>query len=68
MSPDPLLLAVTLLLGRARQRARAALQEDPEAGAISLEWIVIAGILVAAATAAGVFFFAKLKHWEAKVP
>lgn len=68
MSSDPLLLAVTFLLGRARQKARAAFRGDPEAGAISLEWIVIAGILVAAATAAGVFFVSRLKYWEGKVP
>lgn len=68
MSPDPLLPAATFLLSRARQRIRAALRGDPESGAISLEWIVIAGILVAAATAAGVFFVSKLKSWEGKIP
>ena len=68
MNPDPLLLAVIFLFSRARQRVRAALRGDPESGAISLEWIVIAGILVAAATAAGVFFVSKLKSWEGKIP
>jgi len=68
MNPDPLLFAAIFLFSRARQRVRAALRGDPESGAISLEWIAIAGILVAAATAAGVFFLAKLKSWEAKIP
>jgi hypothetical protein len=37
-------------------RARAALTANRDDGALTLEWIVIAGILVAAAVAAGVVF------------
>jgi hypothetical protein len=65
---NPLWLAIGYLLGRARARARAALRGDPESGAITLEWIVIAGILVAAAVAAGVFFVGKIKQYESNIP
>jgi hypothetical protein len=37
-------------------RVRAALSGNRDDGALTLEWIVIAGILVAAAIAAGVVF------------
>jgi hypothetical protein len=56
------------LLGRARQRARSALDGHPESGALTLEWIVIAGILVAVAVGATVFFKSKITEWEAQVP
>ena len=65
---DPLWTAVRYLLLRARARTRAALDGQPESGAITLEWIVIAGILVAAAVAAGVFFVGKIKQYESKIP
>ena len=39
-----------------------------DTGSITLEWIVIAGILVAAAVAAGVFFVGKFKQYESKIP
>jgi hypothetical protein len=65
---NPLWFAIGYLLDRARWRARAALNGDPECGAITLEWIVIAGILVAAAVAAGVFFVGKIKQYESKIP
>ncbi len=53
---NPLWTAVSYLMSRARSRARAALDGHPESGALTLEWIVIAGILVVAATAAAVVF------------
>lgn len=65
---DPLWTAVRYLLLRARARIRAALDGQPESGAITLEWIVIAGILVVAAVAAGVVFTADIKKYEAKIP
>jgi hypothetical protein len=68
MFPDPLWCGVTYLFGRARQRVRSALDGHPESGALSLEWIVIASILVIAAVAAGVFFTGKITAWEGKVP
>ncbi len=65
---NPLWFAIGYLLGRARSRARSALDGDPESGAITLEWIVIAGILVAAAIGAGVFFISKIKQYESNIP
>jgi hypothetical protein len=65
---NPLWLTVRYLLGRARCRARSALDGNPESGALTLEWIVIAGILVAAATAATAWFTGVIGHFEAKIP
>jgi hypothetical protein len=66
--PSPFLFCVSYLIGRARQRARSAGPGHPESGALSLEWIVIAGILVVAAVAAGVFFTTQITSWESKIP
>jgi hypothetical protein len=66
--PDPLWLLVTCLYGQARQRMRAARDGDPQSGAMSLEWIVIASILVVAAVGAGFFFKNKITQWEGSVP
>jgi hypothetical protein len=65
---NPLWFAVIYLVDRARWRARAARAGDPQSGAITLEWIVIAGILVLAAVAAGAFFVNKIHAYESKVP
>jgi len=65
---DPLLLAVRYLLDRAHCRARAALDGNPESGALTLEWLVIAGILVAAAGATALFLSGKIRQWEHKIP
>jgi hypothetical protein len=65
---EPMWLAVSYLLGQARRRARAALDGHPESGALTLEWLVIAGLLVAAAVAAGFFLKTKITQWESKVP
>ena len=68
MIPSPFLLCVSYLISRVRQRARSAGAGQPESGALSLEWIVIAGILVVAAVAAGAFFTTQISSWEAKIP
>jgi Flp pilus assembly pilin Flp len=54
-------------LARLVQRRVRSLLKD-EAGALSLEWIVIAVLLVAAATAAGAFFTAAISHEAGKLP
>jgi hypothetical protein len=64
----PMWLALIYLRDRARSRARAALNGDPESGALTLEWIVIAGILVLAAIAAGAFFTSVISKYESKIP
>lgn len=68
MNPDPIWTCVIYLLERARQRACSALDGHPESGALSLEWIVIASLLVVAAVAAGVFFKNIIGTWENQVP
>ena len=64
---NPQWAAVSYLLGRARGRARAALDHDPESGALTLEWIVIAGLLVAAAITAAALFGTAITHWATKL-
>jgi hypothetical protein len=64
---NPLWTAASYLLGRARRRASAALDGNPESGALTLEWIVIGGILVLAAITAGVAFNGAITHWAAKL-
>ncbi|HEY1619394.1 MAG TPA: hypothetical protein VGG25_17360 [Streptosporangiaceae bacterium] len=53
---NPMWTALTYLTDRIRARTRAALDGNPESGALSLEWIAIAVLLVAAATFASVYF------------
>ncbi|MGO8887569.1 MAG: hypothetical protein ACLPUO_13275 [Streptosporangiaceae bacterium] len=65
---EPMLQMVRYLFGRARCRARAALDGQPESGALTLEWIVIAGILVVAAGVAGVIFTTAIHHAAKQLP
>jgi len=65
---NPLWFTVIYLFDRARWRARAARAGHPESGALTLEWIVIAMILLGAAVAAGAFFVHKITQAENKVP
>jgi hypothetical protein len=67
MYPDPVWSGVTYLIGRARQRARAALDGNPESGALTLEWIVIAFVLVAAAAGTAAWLTGKIGSLENKV-
>ncbi|HEY5015292.1 MAG TPA: hypothetical protein VII59_00760 [Streptosporangiaceae bacterium] len=67
MYPSPLWFCLTYLTSRARQRARSARGGNPESGALTLEWIVIAGILVAAAVAAAVIFGNAITSFEGKL-
>jgi hypothetical protein len=59
--------AACYLAGVARARL-GAMTADQDAGALSLEWIVIGVLLVAAATAAGVAFTAAIGHEASKLP
>jgi hypothetical protein len=65
---NELWLAMRYLTAQAHGRAKAALRGDPQSGALSLEWIVIAGLLVVAAVAAGAFFTKAIKAESAKLP
>jgi hypothetical protein len=65
---DPLWITVIYLFGRARSRARSALAGNPESGALTLEWLVIAGVLVVAAGLLTAFLTSKVTEWEGKVP
>jgi hypothetical protein len=55
-------------LTRLAHRRVLALLEDSDDGALSLEWIVIAVLLVAAATAAGALFTSAISHEAGKLP
>jgi heme/copper-type cytochrome/quinol oxidase subunit 2 len=68
MYPDPLWLYITYMCGRVRQRTRAALDGQPESGALTLEWLVIAFVIVTVALAALAFFRSKVKSFESKIP
>ena len=60
-------IAFYYLAGLAETRFRAVAR-NKDAGALSLEWIVIGVLLVAAATAAGVAFTAAIGHEANKLP
>jgi len=60
-------MTASYLVGLARQRVRA-LANSSDAGALSLEWIVIAVVLFIAATAAGVVFSNAVSSVSAKLP
>jgi hypothetical protein len=61
-------LLASYLVGRARCRARAALDGNPESGALSLEWIVIAVAVAGAAAAVGALILASINKQAAKLP
>ncbi len=60
-------MTASYLVGLGRQRVRA-LANGSDAGALSLEWIVIAVVLFIAATAAGVVFSNAVSSESAKLP
>jgi hypothetical protein len=63
---NELWLVTRFLLDQAHSRIKAALQG--EAGALSLEWIVIAVALAAAALAVGGYITASILRESAKLP
>jgi heme/copper-type cytochrome/quinol oxidase subunit 2 len=65
---NPMWMAVTYLVGRARCRAQAAREGHPESGALSLEWLVIAVALVVAVGIAAVIFNNAIQSETANLP
>jgi hypothetical protein len=61
-------LLASCLFDRARARARAVLDGDRESGALSLEWVVIAVALVAAAGIAAGLISAAIKSAGSTLP
>jgi hypothetical protein len=68
MQTDPTVIAVQQLLTGLRARLTAAWSGDPAAGALSLEWVAIAIVLVAAALALATFLTGKLATLESLIP
>lgn len=56
------------LMARARSTIDAVKSSDPESGALSLEWVAIAIVLVAAALALATFLAGKLGTLESLIP
>ena len=56
------------LMARARSIMDALRSTDPESGALSLEWVAIAIVLVAAALALATFLGGKLGALESLIP
>ncbi len=65
---NQLWLTARYLLDMAYGRARKALRGEPESGALSLEWIVIAVLVVGAATAASVLIKNAITNESNKLP
>ena len=68
MRTDPRVLAMQCVLAKLRARLSAVRSDDPEAGALSLEWVAIAIVLVTAALALAVFLSGKLSTLESLIP
>jgi Flp pilus assembly pilin Flp len=60
--------AVRCLIGRAQARIRAARAGDPESGALTLEWIIIAAAIALAAVGAVAFFATEVTKYTNKLP
>jgi hypothetical protein len=68
MQTDPRLIAVRYLLTRLQARLAAVRAADLAAGALSLEWVAIAIVLVTAALALAAFLAGKLSSLESLIP
>lgn len=68
MEIDPRFIAARYLLTMARHRLAAVRGADPAAGALSLEWVAIAIVLVTAALALAAFLAGKLSSLESLIP
>jgi hypothetical protein len=68
MQADPRIMAVQYLMTLARVRVAAVRSADRQAGALSLEWVAIAIVLVTAALALATFLTGKLGDLESLIP
>jgi hypothetical protein len=68
MKTDPTLVAVRYLVDKLRRRLVAVRGGDPASGALSLEWVAIAIVLVTAALALAAFLAGKLSSLESLIP
>jgi hypothetical protein len=68
MRTDPRDLAVEYLVAKLRARLAAVRSDDAAAGALSLEWVAIAIVLVTAALALATFLTGKLGTLESLIP
>jgi hypothetical protein len=68
MQTDPRAIAVRYLVTRLCARITAVRAGDPESGALSLEWVAIAIVLVTAALALATFLAGKLGALESLIP
>jgi Flp pilus assembly pilin Flp len=60
--------AVRYLTCHVLARVRAVRDSDRQSGALSLEWLIIAGVIAAAAIAVGVIFTAKVNDYANNLP
>jgi hypothetical protein len=67
MQTDPAITAMRHLIADLRRRI-AAIRGDRELGALSLEWVAIAIVLVTAALALAAFLTGKLGDLEKLIP
>jgi hypothetical protein len=65
---DPLWSVLSYLITDIRCRVRRALDGDPQSGALSLEWLVIAVALVAAGAIAAALFDKAVKGEAKSLP
>jgi hypothetical protein len=68
MQMDPRLIAMRYVVTQLRARVAAVRSSDSEAGALSLEWVAIAIVLVTAALALATFLAGKLGALESLIP
>ena len=68
MQKDLRVIATHYLVARLRAHIAAVRSGDPESGALSLEWVAIAIVLVTAALALATFLAGKLGALESLIP
>jgi hypothetical protein len=68
MHTDPRMAALRYLIVQLRVRLAAVRSGDLELGALSLEWVAIAIVLVTAALALATFLTGKLGNLEKLIP